>query len=190
MAMTTEPIRDKKHLKQLAKYFLSRGEYRNHLLLVFCSHTALRISDILQITLESVVDEERGDFCTHLTLTETKTGKSKTIAIHPKIIEALKLYLPHKRGEFLFTGNRSNMAAISRVQAWRILNVAAKEIGLGLKVSAHALRKTFGYHAWQNGISPVLLMEIYNHSSYEVTRRYLGIAQDDTDKVYLAVNMF
>jgi hypothetical protein len=32
-------------------------------------------------------------------------------------------------------------------------------------------------------------MEIYNHTSFAVTRRYLGISQDDKDKVYLGLDI-
>lgn len=190
MAKATESIRDKKHIRLLATYFLKRGQYRNHLLLVVGVHTALRISDILRLTWDDVYDEERESFHTYITLTEQKTGKVKTVALHPKIIEALQLYLPHRQGAFLFAGNRKTGCAISRVQAWRILHLAAEALELAINISCHALRKTYGYHAWKSGISPVVIMEIYNHSSYEVTRRYLGIARDDTDKAYLAVSLF
>ena len=52
-----------------------------------------------------------------------------------------------------------------------------------------ALRKTFGYHAWQQGTPPALLMNLYNHSSYQITKRYLGIGQDERDQVYLQINL-
>ncbi|MCL2568506.1 MAG: integrase, partial [Oscillospiraceae bacterium] len=38
--------------------------------------------------------------------------------------------------------------------------------------------------------SPVMLMDIYSHSSYEITKRYLGIAQEDRDKIYLSAALF
>ena len=76
---------------------------------------------------------------------------------------------------------------ISRVQAYRIIRVASEAVDLDIPASCHSLRKTFGYHAWKDGVSPAVIMEIYNHSSLSVTRRYLGVTQDDKNEVYLGL---
>jgi integrase len=71
------------------------------------------------------------------------------------------------------------------VQAWRIIRIAARAIRVVGKIGCHSLRKTFGYFARKAGVLPVMLMEIFNHSSFEITKRYLGITQEDRDFVYL-----
>jgi integrase len=62
--------------------------------------------------------------------------------------------------------------------------IAIKAAGL---IGCHSLRKTFGYFAWKAGALPVMLMDIFNHSSFETTKRYLGITQDDMDEIYLSM---
>ena len=186
----TEPIRNKQQLHDMAEYFRERGEFRNYVLIVLGACTALRISDLLGLRWADVYDDTRGTFRAHLTLTEQKTGKQKEIALSEPALKALRIYLPHRHGEYLFPSRNDSGKPITRTQAWRIVHEAATTVGAEGHISCHSLRKTFGYHAWVNGVSPVILMEVYNHSSYEITRRYLGVTQDDLDRAYLNTPLF
>lgn len=77
---------------------------------------------------------------------------------------------------------------LSRISAYLIIHNAAEAIGLQ-NIGCHSLRKTFGYHAWKNGVHLALIMSIYNHSSIHITKRYLGIEQDDKDNVFYSLNL-
>jgi len=122
-----------------------------------------------------------------ITITEKKTGKTKTIALHKSIISALKVYYNQATPGAPLILNPQTGKAITRVQAYRLLRSAAEAIRLCQRVSCHSLRKTFGYHAWKGGVSPAVIMEIYNHSSLAITRRYLGVSQDDKNAVYIGL---
>ena len=189
---TTDPIRNKKHIRQMAEYFLKRGKLRNYLLIVMGVYTGLRISDLLRLRRADVYDYEGRCFKSHISLTERKTGKQKMVALNKKVLTALALYFGGDKGEpdgFLFPNNRKDNAAIGRVQAWRIVKEAARAVHVTGCISPYSLRKTLGYHAWQAGTAAILLMDIYNHSSFEITKRYLGISQDERDQVYLSLSL-
>lgn len=81
------------------------------------------------------------------------------------------------------------MKAISRQQALIIFKNAAKAVGINDNVGTHTLRKTWGYHAWKKGFNPALIMETLNHSNLAVTKRYLGIRQDDINDLYDNLNI-
>ena len=187
---TTQPIRNKQQVRDLAAYYLKRGHLRNYVLIVLGLHTALRISDILRLKWEDVYDFKRKRLRASITIVEKKTHKTKTIALNGKIISALALYSPStaRSGHFLIENSRTEKA-ISRIQAYRLIRAASVALEFQNRVSCHSLRKSFGYHAWKSGVSPAVIMEIYNHSSFAITRRYLGITQDDKDEVYLNLEL-
>lgn len=187
----TEPIRDKKQLKELADYFLRKGQLRNYILVVMGTYTVLRISDLLRLKWSDVYDEERQEFRDHITVVEKKTKKERTIALNPQLLGALRQYYAHRRGEYIFANNRKDPKAISRVQAWRIIHAAVVELGFTGKIACHSLRKTWGYHTVKdNKVALAVVVDIYNHSSYEITKRYLGITQDERDEAYLGMKLF
>ena len=185
---TTQPIRDLEHVRALANYYENLGQSRNHRLILMGLHTALRISDMLCLRWQDVYDYEGKRVRETITVTEQKTGKKKIIALNSRISDVLNKYAssvaPH---DFLFA-NPTTSKAITRSQAYRIIQSAGESLGLPERVSCHSLRKTFGYHAWKSGVSPAVIMDIYNHNSLAVTQRYLGVSQDDKNAVYLNMN--
>ena len=197
---TTKPVRDIVELKKIKKYYREVKPNKRNFLLIICGlNTALRISDILKLRWKDVYNENLLSFKSHIDVKEQKTGKKTTVFINNNLKEALASFLKDiiaKKGklcdvmeQFIFLGQKSTDKPISRIQAFRIISEAAKKCLLSHKVSCHSLRKTFGYHAWKKGVSPALLTSIYNHSSYKITTRYLGIEQDDRDEVFELVNL-
>lgn len=174
----------------LAAYYLQRGQLRNYALISLGIYSVLRIGDLLTLKWADVYDDRQHTFRSHLTLKEQKTGKVKTIALNPQAICALRTYYPCRDGTFIFA-SRNGDRPISRVQAWRIIKTAAESLHMAGNIACHSLRKTWGYHAWTSGgISPVVIMNIYNHSDFKVTQRYLGVMQDDLDRAYLQMTLF
>ena len=136
----SDPIRNKKQLKELAGYWLKKGNLRNYTLIVLGVCTALRVSDLLSLTWDDVYNEKQGAFRTHIVTTEKKTGKQRTLALNEQAIKALHQLLPHKRSDYIFASNRKQEKAISRVHAWRIVKESAEAIQTTDRVSVHSLR--------------------------------------------------
>lgn len=189
---TAQPIRNLKELENFRKFYLDiEPNLRNYALICLGVNSALRISDLLNLKWNDVYDFKKKHFRSHLIITEQKTGKETIIAINGNTIKGLTKYKKSLKtiseNEYLFTGKTKD-CHLSRSQAFRIIKHAANALNMD-NISCHSLRKTFGYYAWKFGTQPAMLMEIYNHSSYEITKRYLGIKQDDKDSVFLNVNL-
>ena len=194
---TTQPIRSKRLLEQFKEYYQEENpNIRNYTLIILGLNTALRISDILSLRWGDSYDEKKGKLKEHIEVFEKKTGKSKIIALNTSTCNALYEYknyvfshVPYNAKQYLFLSQKGDNIPICRSQAYRIIKQAANATGLYEHISCHSLRKTFGYHAWKQGIPPALLMDIYNHSSYKITKRYLCIEQDERDEVYKNISL-
>lgn len=171
---TVQPIRDKEDIAAMKRELLKKG-MRDLLLFIVGINTGLRISDILQLQVGDVRD------VSHICIVEKKTGKKKKAFVTPYLREQLDTYISGMDDdEYLFTSQKGQNRPITRVQAYRILNAAAKAVGLE-EVGTHTLRKTFGYHHYQQFKDVAILQELFNHSAPSVTLRYIGINQDIMD---------
>lgn len=85
---------------------------------------------------------------------------------------------------YIFLSQKGENRPIHRSRAYVIIKEAVAMLDIEGNISCHSLRKTFGYQAWKRGVPPAVIMEIYNHSSLKITKRYLAINQDDKDQVF------
>lgn len=166
-----QPIRSLEKIQDMKNRLALNGK-RDELLFSMGINTGLRISDLL--TLKVVDVKGRKDY----TLIEKKTKKSKRIMLHA-VYDDITEYTKFKADdEYLFASGKRGYAPITRVQAYRILNSAARDIGLD-GIGTHTLRKTFGYHFYKKNQNIAMLQQLFNHSSPSITLRYIGITQDE-----------
>jgi len=147
--------------------------------IIISVNTGLRCGDVLNLSFEELKKDV-------VTITEGKTKKTKTIAINDKIKELVNKLGKDKTGSPFITQKGS----IITIQH---LNVMLKKLlkEKGLNVSSHSMRKTFGRRVYFNNNESekalMYLMELYNHSSLMITKKYLGIRQEELNNIYLSL---
>ena len=165
-----QPIRDPEKIEEMKQRLSPRDSF----MFTLGINVGIRISDLLQLKVKDI----RGK--NHLIITEGKTQKQKRFLINSQLKELIYSYTEGMDPEDWLFPSRKGDNPISRVQAYRVLNKTAQEIGLD-EIGTHTLRKTFGYHFYQGTKDVAMLQEIFNHSAPSITLRYIGINQDNMD---------
>ena len=189
----TQPIKKADDVQRFKEYYLEKKQIRNYTMVTLALNTSLRISDLLHLKWIDVYNFKANKYREHIDLVEQKTGKKKSIALNSEATKALELLRrtldTFYQEAYIFKSRIGDNQPIGRICAFRIIKKAVNDLNLEGVISCHSLRKTFGYHAWKKGVPPALIMSIYNHSSIEITKRYLSIDQDDKDEVFLGMNL-
>ena len=160
--------------------------YKISLLIAIGCFTGLRISDILALRWEQILSTEE------FTIIEKKTGKKRVLRLNPQlqqhIRECYEQIQPIGLKAPILVSQKGTVFTIQRI------NVILKEIKIKyrLKVknfSCHSLRKTFGRQVYNmnsenSELALVKLMELFNHSSLAITKRYLGLRQEEILQTY------
>lgn len=177
-----QPIRDKNKLEEI-KNELKKNGTRDYMLFYTGINTGLRISDLLKLNYDDVRNKD-GSMKSHISIIEKKTKKPKMFPITNGLFSELEKYTRNmKPGEYLFKSQKGINKPISASQAYRIISTAGANVGLE-EIGTHTMRKTFGYHHYQQFQDVALLQQILNHTSPSVTLRYIGISQDNIDQSY------
>ena len=173
-----------------AIYLINRlykdGQYRMSLLIGCGVFFGLRISDLRMLRWSMLLNGEKFE------IQEKKTNKYRQIKINSDFqrhirdcYQALGVDNPE---EHCFLSSKKVVYSTQRI------NVILKEIKqkYNLRIenfSTHTMRKTFGRKvvdmAGQNAeVALIKLMELFNHSSIAITKRYLGLRQEELLETY------
>ena len=169
-------------IRKLAK----DGNYKMSLLIALGCFTGLRISDILALRWNQILYTEE------FTIIEKKTGKQRTLRLNPQlqkhIQECYEQIKPIGIKAPILVSQKGTVFTVQAIN--RILKEIKKKYRLKIKnFSCHSLRKTFGRQVYtmnreNSELALVKLMELFNHSSVSITKRYLGLRQEEILQTY------
>lgn len=144
---------------------------RDVLLFLIGINTGLRIHDLVRLKVGHVKNQDV------FTIREGKTNKKREINVG-MLRREIDAFIAGKSPEtYLFRSQRSNKP-ITPTQVYRVLDATADLLGRD-DVGTHTMRKTFGYHHYKQFKDVAILQEIFNHAAPSITRRYIGIRQDE-----------
>ncbi|GKS10514.1 tyrosine-type recombinase/integrase [Paenibacillus chitinolyticus] len=162
-----QPIRDPEKITELQDV-LKNHSMRDWLLFTIGINSGLHLNDILRLRVRDVKDRNE------ISITEEKTGKSKSFWIDDTLKSYIGEYVQYMGDEDYMFPSQKTGKPIKRIRVYRILNEAAKRVGLQ-DIGTHTLRKTFGYHYYQRTKNISVLRDLFNHSAPSVTFKYIGI---------------
>jgi integrase len=161
--------------------------YKFCLLISIGVFTGLRISDLLTLKYSDLLNNET------FYIREKKTQKQRSIKVNKDLKEIVIRIVQKSKVidlEQLIFINRYGTKSIDK----SYVNVKLKEIikmyriRLEGNVSTHTFRKTLGRRVMEvnnySNESLILLMDLFGHSSMSITKRYLGIREQEIHNVY------
>lgn len=141
--------------------------------LVLEANLGLRISDILNLKLSSIIKD--GDRY-RLDITEKKTSKKRVFTVPLPIYQYIQIYCMKnniKEDETIFKMTERNIQKyIKKVTDY-----------LGYKdISTHSFRKFFATEIYLNNkYNIILVQQLLQHSSPSITQKYIGITSEEIE---------
>ena len=170
----------------LTRKLAKDGNYKMSLLIALGCFTGLRISDILSLRWNQILDTEE------FTIIEHKTKKKRTIRVNLQLKKHIRDCYEHIQpvgiNAPILISQKGTVFSIQRIN--EVLKEIKRKYRLQIgNFSCHSLRKTFGRQVYNmnndnSELALVKLMELFNHSSVSITKRYLGLRQEELLNTY------
>lgn len=200
-----EPIKRMEDILRISQHLIEQKRYRDNMLFIVGINFGLRISDLTQLTFYHLIDDsfsfrDRFPILEKKTKNTRKHRKNRYITVNRAVMEAVTLYLEHTPGvklsDYMFKRERqpdAEQKPLTRQYVDLMLKGLNAELGLGIRMSTHTLRKTWAYHQMvMSNNDPrklLLLSKMMNHSSVAITLDYIGITAEEVDEAYRNLNL-
>lgn len=151
-------------------------DYRNKAMLEILYATGLRVSELINLDMNSVNFEYASVRCIG------KGSKERIIPLGDVSLECLKLYIDYHRGNMLkgytcdklFLNNHGKQ--MTRQGFFKIIKKLAKDNGIKKDISPHTLRHSFATHMLYYGADLRSIQEFLGHSDISTTEIYTHIS--------------
>ncbi len=163
-----QPIKDMDIINNL-RAELRKKEYKDFLLFDIAINTGLKITDIINLTVWDVKNKSQ------IEVKEDRTRKLLKYDVSPETHEEIDKFIHGMSpGDLLFPTKKGGKRPITSKQAYKAINEIGGKLGID-DIGTHTLRKTFGYHHYKEFNNIEFLQNIFNHSTPEMTLRYIGV---------------
>jgi integrase len=190
--MEVEPIRDRRKIEEMKKK-LRAVNPRDEVLFTVGINMALRISELLSLTVGDVLDAN-GWLVDAIEMPDKKKEVIRRFPLNKSVKSCLASYLYTRKGasrsEPLFPSQQGDgLLSLSRWQARKILSAAGKAVGLN-RIGTNSLRKTFAYHVYKDSGGDLgLVQRLLNQSCAESTLKYIGVEPEQIKRDPLELNL-
>lgn len=158
-------------------------DYRNKAMLELMYSSGLRVSELLNLTVNDI------DFENDLVKVFGKGSKERIIPIGDYALKALSKYICEYRNalikiptDILFLNNHGKK--MSRSGFFKIINKIAVEKNIKKEISPHILRHSFATHMLECGADLRSIQELLGHENMSTTSIYTHVRSDLLRKEY------
>lgn len=190
-----QPIRSQDEIQRIEDKLLAINTPRSIRMFAMFEigiYLGMRIGDIITLRVGDLRGREEFTFIpqktSHRAGRDNYRAKKLTVTIAPEIRKMIRyIYADADDQDYLFPSRKHGFDGvqkhINRETAWKDMKDIQALAGIRYSIGCHTLRKTFGYHIYQQRKDVAWLQTWYGHSSPAVTLIYIGIADDEKKAV-------
>lgn len=176
----SEPLKDEFEIDLVRRMIKkhTKEPLRNLIIFNLGINNGIRTNDILKLKVKDVWNKD------YTTIRESKTGKQREIRLNVANLQNdIKEYVGNRKWNddtYLFTSYKNPSEPIKTVAVYRMFKRINEVSGNQLPhLTAHSMRRTFGYWYYKQTKDIVTLMKLFNHSKQAITLRYIGIEREE-----------